>query len=91
MIMARQIRSKIEIEIEIHRRALEMANGDGDNGYDIPRPNIVELEYDGPAGALWDLGFVNFSGARYIEAAAREVSGRWDLLRVGFTATTPPS
>lgn len=82
MIFLRQIRSKSEIETEIHRRALEIANDDGDDGIDIPRPDIIALEYDGPAGALWDLGYVNFQGARYIEAAAREVGGRWDMLRV---------
>jgi hypothetical protein len=43
-------------------------------------PSIVELGYDGPVGSLWELSFVDFNGAEYIEAAAREVSGRWDLL-----------
>ncbi len=80
MVAVREIKSKLAIENEIHRRALELAIEGGDSGKDIPQPSIIELEYDGPVGALWDLAFVNSNGAAYIEAAAREVSGGWDLL-----------
>ena len=75
----RQIRSKVDIESEIHRRAVELALAAGDSGRDIPMPSIVGLEYDGPVGSLWDLSFVDFNGAAYVEAAAREISARWDL------------
>lgn len=75
----REIRSKFDIEQAVHRRALELAIENGDSGVDIPQPTIVELNYDGPVGALWDLSFVDFNGAAYIEAAGREVSSSWDL------------
>lgn len=77
----RQAKSKDEIEIEIHRRALELAADAGDDGADIPRPTISELAYDGLAGALWDLTLLDFRGAGYVEAAAGELGSRWDLLR----------
>jgi hypothetical protein len=81
MIYTRQTKSRDEIEIEIRRRALELAANAGEDGADIPKPTIVELAFDGMDGALWDLAFVDFRGAGYIEAAAREVSAGWYLKR----------